>query len=178
MKSNWLSRGICSGDACGYRPRGQRTLAALTLFALLTAALGCAGEQVDGGGQVSPYPTYTSYPTYTPIPAPGGTTNVQPANTQAAHSGSSPSAPGQPGPQPTDDPRLRDISPAQHQQLDQQIADLHANPQILADCAAESGDAVPPPGSPGEAEWYGQAAIRYSACAASKATGVDLTGGN
>ena len=51
------------------------------------------------------------------------------------------------------------------------------NLQILADCAAEAGDAVPVPGSPGEAQWYAQAAVNYSACAASEATGVDFTGG-
>ena len=86
--------------------------------------------------------------------------------------------PGQPTPQPTDAPNLRDIGPSQHRQLDEQIADLQASPQILAECAAEAGDPVPAPGSEGEAEWYGQAAIRYSPCAASKATGVDLTGRN
>ena len=63
-------------------------------------------------------------------------------------------------------------------QLDQQIIDLQANPHILAECAREAGQTVPDAGAPGEAEWYGQAAITYAACAASKATGVDFTGGN
>ena len=86
--------------------------------------------------------------------------------------------PGQPTTQATDDPNLRDISQSQHEQLDELITELMENPQILATCANEAGDAVPAPGSPGEAEWYAGAAIRYSACAAIKATGVDFTGGN
>ena len=153
-----------------------------SLALLLTAAVACAGEQTDGG-QATPYPTYTLYPTYTPVAAVGS----QPGMPTAAPTGAvgQPTSPvsgavtsGQPTPQPTDDPSLRDISPEQHRQLDQQIADLSDSPQILVECAAEAGDPVPAPGSEGEAQWYGQAAIKYSACAASKATGVDLTGGN
>ena len=52
------------------------------------------------------------------------------------------------------------------------------NPQILAACANEAGDDVPAPGSPGEADWYAYAAVKYNACAASKSTGVDFTGRN
>ena len=102
-----------------------------------------------------------------------------PPYTPAAASGAGPAgaAPGQPTPQATDDPSLRDITSSQHGQLDQLIAELMENPEILADCANEAGDAVPAPGSPGEADWYAQAAIKYSACAASEGTGVDFTGG-
>ena len=70
--------------------------------------------------------------------------------------------PGQPTTQATDDPNLRDISQSQHEQLDELITELMENPQILATCANEAGDAVPAPGSPGETEWYAGAAIRYS----------------
>ena len=161
-----------------------KTLSFFTLaMLLLTAALACAGEQA-ANGQPAPYPTYTPYPTY----APASSTGAQPANPQAAPntvtpSQTTPTAPDATEPsrataQPTDDPGLRDITGQQHRQLDQQIADLQSSPQILAECAREAGVQVPAPGSEGEAEWYGQAAVRYSACAASKTTGVDLTRGN
>ena len=103
------------------------------------------------------------YPTYTPA-ATDSTPNAQPAGT----------ASGQPTPQPTDDPSLQDITSSQHEQLDQLIAELMENPEILAACANETGDAVPAPGSPGEANWYAQAAIKYSACAANEGTGGGL----
>ena len=110
------------------------------------------------------------YPTYTPASPAGisATPDGQPAG----------EAFSQPTPHPTDDPNLRDITSSQREQLNQLIGELMENPQILAECAAEAGDAVPAPGSPGEADWYTQAAIKYSACAVSKATGVDFTGGN
>ena len=108
------------------------------------------------------------YPTYTPAAATDATPGAQPVGV----------APGQPTPQATDDPSLRDITSSQHEQLDQLIAELIESPHILADCANESGDDVPAPGSPGEADWYAQAAVKYSACAVSKGTGVDFTGGN
>ena len=103
------------------------------------------------------------YPTYTPA-ATDSTPNAQPAGTASG--------------QPTDDPSLQDITSSQHEQLDQLIAELMENPQILASCANEAGDDVPAPGSPGEADWYAQAAVKYNACAASKSTGVDFTGRN
>ena len=80
--------------------------------------------------------------------------------------------------QPDDDPTLRDISQSQHEQLDQLLVELAENPEILATCAREAGDTVPAPGASGEAAWYAQAAVKYSACAASESTGIDFTGGN
>ena len=156
----------------------QKTLATLTVLALLLApALACAGDQATNG-KPTPNPTYT----------PASVTGAQPTGPQVTPLAirsdrqtppeSSGLMSGQSTPQPTDDPDLRDITEQQHRQLDQQIADLQSSPQILAECAKEAGDPVPASGSEGEAEWYGQATIRYSACAASKATGVDLTGGN
>ena len=155
-----------------------KTLATLTVLALLmTAALACVGDQATNGNP-PPNPTYT--------PASGtGVQSTGPLDTPAAIPANRPTLPESNGlisdqstPQPTDDPDLRDITEQQHRQLDQQIADLQSSPQILAECAKEAGDPFPAAGSEGEADWYGQAAIRYSACAASKATGVDLTGGN
>lgn len=123
----------------------------LVLGVLLGSALAACNSEPE------PYPSYTPAVT-------DSTPSVQPAGV----------APGQ----PTDDPNLRDITSSQREQLDQLIDELMENPQILAECAAEAGDAVPAPGSPGEADWYAQAAVKYSACAASKGTGVDFTGGN
>ena len=127
----------------------------LVLNVLLGSAIAACNSQPE------PYPSYTPAAT-------DSTPSAQPAGI----------APGQPTPQATDDPSLRDITSSQHGQLDQLIAELMENPEILADCANEAGDAVPAPGSPGEADWYAQAAIKYSACAASEGTGVDFTGGN
>ena len=116
------------------------------------------------------------------IPSVGATPNQStggnddpPVNTSDS---SSDATPAPPTPQPTDDPTLRDISRSQHEQLDQLIAELTENPEILADCARKVGDNVPAPGSSEEAAWYAQAAITYSACAASESTGIDFTGGN
>ncbi len=128
----------------------------LVLSVLLVLALAACTSQPE------------SSPTYTPAVATDAT---------AASSQPDEGSLGQSTPQPTDDPNLRDITSAQHDQLDQLIAELAEGPQVLADCAAEAGDDVPAPGSLGEADWYAQAAVKYSACAASKGTGVDFTGG-
>ena len=106
---------------------------------------------------------------------------AQPAGapaTSAAPTASNPATPNPPTPQPTDNPSLRDLTADQREELDQQIANLSEIVQILAECAAEAGETVPAPGSPGEAGWYAQAAITHSACAATKGTGIDFTGGN
>ena len=77
--------------------------------------------------------------------------------------------------QPT--PGIRkDLTEAQHQDIDAQIAELRKSPATLAECARESGDTVPAPGSDREVDWYAAAAIKYAACAASKTTGVDWEG--
>lgn len=67
----------------------------------------------------------------------------------------------------------RDLTDAQHKDIDAQIAALRKSPDVLAECAMENGDRVPAPGSAGEVEWYGAATIKYAACASSKTTGVD-----
>ena len=146
------------------------TLATLALLLLLlTVALACTDERTsDLERQEQPYPTYTTVPTHGFTPT--AEFSNRPDNT---HSSPPTVAAGQP-PQ-LEDPGLRDITADQHQQLDQLIADLRGNPKILAECAVEADHPVPQPGSDGEAQWYGIAAIKYSTCASSKATGVDLT---
>ncbi len=67
----------------------------------------------------------------------------------------------------------KDLTDAQHRDIDAQITELRKSVDILAECARENGDSVPAPGSEGEIEWYAAAAIKYAACASSKTTGVD-----
>ena len=67
----------------------------------------------------------------------------------------------------------KDLTKAQHKDIDAQIAALRKSPDVLAECARENGDSVPPPGSTGEIEWYAAAAIKYAACASGKITGID-----
>ncbi len=114
--------------------------------------------------------------THTPTPYAGGTTETQSTDPQTASL--NPTDPGESVPRSTSENLLRDIPQSQHDQLDLQISELTENIEILAECAVEAGDAVPQPGSLGEPEWYAKAAIVYSACATSKATGVDFTGGS
>ena len=70
----------------------------------------------------------------------------------------------------------KDLTDAQQKDMDAQIAELRKSPDVLAECARETGDRVPAPGSAGEIEWHAAAAIKYAACASSKTTGVDLRG--
>jgi len=70
----------------------------------------------------------------------------------------------------------KDLTEAQHRDIDAQIDALRKSPDVLAECAKENGDSVPAPGSVGEVEWYSAAAIKYAACASSKTTGVDWEG--
>ena len=67
----------------------------------------------------------------------------------------------------------KDLTEAQYEAIDAQIAELRKSPDVLAECARENGDSVPAPGSAKELEWYAAAAIKYAACASSKTTGVD-----
>ena len=70
----------------------------------------------------------------------------------------------------------KDLTDAQHKDIDAQIVALRKSPDVLAECARENGDSVPAIGSTGEVEWYARAAIQYAACASSKTTGVDWGG--
>ena len=168
------------------------TVVVLGAAGLLAAALACAAADspaVGTPGNVvseSPVPVQRDVaPTRTvPLPA----TNAGPAVgveqlgpdadlSPTAPASAAPTTPDGVAPPPEPSPGIRkDLTEAQHQDIDAQIAEMRKSPASLAECARESGDTVPAPGSAGEVDWYAVAAIKYAACAASKSTGVDWEG--
>ena len=140
-------------------------LGALILaVSLLAAAVACAGAD-STPGTLAPAPQERSVSPEQGVPPQASPENVP--------SGSGESSATDPAPiQPQTGPGI-DLTDAQHQDIDSQIAELEKTPAVLAECATENGDSVPDPGSAGEVEWYARAAIKYATCASSKTTGLD-----
>ena len=140
-------------------------LAALMLAATsLAAAVACAGAD-STPGTLAPALLERSV-----SPEPGVPPQASLENVPSGSGESSATDPAQI--QPQTGPGI-DLTDAQHQDIDSQIAELEKTPVVLAECATENGDSVPDPGSAGEVEWYARAAIQYAACASSKTTGLD-----
>ena len=144
-----------------------RLVALMLAVSLLGATSACTGVESPPG-------------TFTPVPQERSVSSEQGVSPQASPegvlSGSGESSTTAPAPiQPQSGPGM-DLTDAQHEDIDAQIAELRKTPDVLAQCAKENGDSVPAPGSTGEVEWYARAAIQYAACASSKTTGVDWGG--
>ena len=154
---------------------------------ILAAACGPAAPRAGGpsGPAINPEPTT---PAATPTTPAGPLATLRPGGIEATPSGAGNETPTPVAtlPEATEAPSVaagqptpgvgKDLTEAQHQDIDAQIAELRKSPAALAECARENGDTVPAPGSAGEVDWYGAAAIKYAACAASKTTGVDWEG--
>ena len=153
-----------------------RTTILLGAASLLVASFACAGADSKPVA-LTPVPQEQGVPAASKVGVTLSTTI--PASDSNAGSSSSvddtpePSVPAPVQPMPD---AGKDLTDAQHKDIDAQIAALRKSPDVLAECARENGDSVPPPGSTGEIEWYAAAAIKYAACASSKTTGVDLRG--
>ena len=167
-----------------------RTYILLGAFSLLLASLACTGEDPKPFA-LTPFPQGQSVPTAnkadttlsTTVPATESAPTSAPVEATLApvldtNAGTSSSVqdkldPSLPTPmQPTPNAG-KDLTEAQYEALDAQIAELRKSPDVLAECARENGDSVPAPGSAKELEWYAAAAIKYGACASSKTMGVD-----
>ena len=157
-------------------PKPLKTATLAVTLAVLSAAIACgAADTADRPPTPDLAATIQAIVTAGAQPAGAPAEPTSPATPQTP---GAPASPDQPTPQPTDNPALRDLTPDQREELDRQIANLSEIVQILAECAAEAGETVPAPGSSAEAGWYARAAITHSACAATKGTGIDFTGGN
>ena len=141
-----------------------RLVALMLVASSLAAAVACAGADSTAG-------TLTPAPQERSISPEQGVTPQASLENMPTGSGE-PSATAPAPIQPQTGPGI-DLTDAQHQDIDSQIAELEKTPAVLAECARENGDTVPTPGSAGETEWYARAAIQYAACASSKTTGLD-----
>ena len=144
---------------------GNIGLVALTLaVSLLAATVACAaGDSTPGTVTLVPQERSGSG-------EPGVSPQALVDNVPSGSGESSATAPA--AIQPQSGPG-RDLTDAQHEDIDAQISELRKTPAVLAECARENGDNVPDPGSDGEIEWYAHAAIQYATCASSKTTGLD-----
>ena len=140
-------------------------LAALMLaVSSLAAAVACAGAD-STPGTLAPAPQERSVSPEQGVPPQASPENVPSGSGESSTTALAPT-------HPQTEPRV-DLTDAQHEDIDSQIAELEKTPAVLAECATENGDSVPDPGSAGEVEWYARAAIQYAACASSKTTGLD-----
>ena len=153
-----------------------RTTILLGAASLLMVSFACAGADSKPVA-LTPVPQEQGVPTASkadatsPTTVPASDSNLASSSNVDDNPEPSVVAPIQPKPGAG-----KDLTDAQHKHINAQIAALRKSPDILAECAKENGDSVPAPGSAGEIEWYGAAAIQYAACASSKTTGVDWEG--
>ena len=120
---------------------------------LLTLTLACGSQSAtEHPGDTAPAATAKQEQSdATPV-------QEQTAGTSAAQ----PAPSATTSPSPSGQQRLSDAEIAQ---IRAHIAELQELPARVSQCAEDNGETVPAPGSPGEVQWYVDAAIKYADCA-------------